>query len=142
MGKPWWAMTVGEPEEQPFDLHAPAVFQQLLETAGAQGSQALGDHIHILKGFACGKLGEKLQEGSFRGRDCQRPFRMREVLTQRAGLKEINALALFSAMSKARLVSPFETGSDRKSVSVLRKTNRASTGSLSSHAGGLVRPWR
>lgn len=70
---PGMGMPVGEHEEQALDLDASASTQQGHQAPGAQGRQALKDHVQIVEGRVRWQCVERFEDGALGGRNLERP---------------------------------------------------------------------
>ncbi|OPY96068.1 hypothetical protein A5906_04940 [Bradyrhizobium sacchari] len=52
-------MPVGRPEQQPFDFHASAIVQQLLQLAGIELAEAVNKHLGLVEALAMRQLVEQ-----------------------------------------------------------------------------------
>ena len=59
-------MPVGEEEEEPLDLYALAVDQQLLQLPGTERAQALHQHIGLVEALVVRKLVQQFEDRPFR----------------------------------------------------------------------------
>src|SRR5690606_13436236 len=89
--EPDMAMTIGEKEEKPLDLHAFAIFQKLLQTARTEVCKSLHQLVGLMKFLTLGQFIKQLQDGAFRRGERQGPVPMTPRLDPLPRVQRIGA---------------------------------------------------